>query len=204
MRISTSIRFSLLFFTTSTVFAQSSIANRYLDTAVVYQRAGKNYTKALKYFELAIDAGNRGNYTYYNAAQCACQCGQTPKAIAYYKKGFEKLIDFYNYEFFATDSLNQCFRNTLEWKQYLAYMKPKYDSVTTTRQNYLTTIRDTHLRVNQSALSDSDKLAEQLNQKSLPELIRWIRHLDDYPKPPSKPQGTMNCIQMQGAERNFG
>ncbi len=182
--------------TTISTYGQSIIANKYLDTAVAYQRTVKNYVKALRYYELAIKAGNEGNYTYYNAAQCACQCGQTDKAIDYYKKGFDKYIDFNNYEFFATDTLNKCFNNTPDWKRYLALMKPKYDSVTTIRTNYLISIKDTSKRLNHSSISDSLSIISKLKDKSTSETIKWIRSYKNFAPPPEKSHGTIYTIKV--------
>lgn len=182
--------------TAFTGYAQSQLANKYLDTAVSYQRTVKNYTKALKYYELAIKAGNNGNYTFYNAAQCACQVGQTDKAIDYYKKGFAVLLDYYNYEYFANDTLIKCFSDTPDWKKYLALMRPKYDSVTATRTNYLISIKDTAKRLNHSMLTDSLSIISKLKNKSVSETIKWIRNYKDFASPPEKNHGTVYTIKI--------
>jgi tetratricopeptide (TPR) repeat protein len=181
---------------TASVSAQSILANKYLDTAIAYQRQAKNYLTALKYYELAMDNGNLGNYTYYNAAQCACQAGQTEKAIDYYKKGFAVYIDYGNYEMFATDTLIKCFSKTPEWQRYLAIMKPKYDSVTAVTKNYKLSIHDTIFRLNHSLLTDSAGIVAKLKNKSVVETINWIKNYHTFEQTPVKNHGTIYSIKV--------
>lgn len=197
MNTRNTIIFAVLLFGAIRVAAQSSpLANKYLDTATRYQWRNKDYANALKYYDLAIKEGNHGNYTYYNAAECACQVGQTEKAIDYYKKGFANYIDYANYEFFATDTLIKCFSNTPDWKHYLAIMKPKYDSAKAVRANYLKDIHDTTKRINSSLLSDSIKIVEILKNKSAQQVISWIKNYTRFPYPPIKNHGTIYQIKL--------
>lgn len=197
MNIKSALIFAILLFSAVSVMAQSSpLANKYLDTATRYQWKNKDYANALKYYELAIKEGNHGNYTYYNAAECACQVGQTEKAIDYYKKGFANYIDYANYEFFATDTLIKCFSNTPEWKHYLSIMKPKYDSAKAVRANYLKDIHDSTKRINSSLLSDSIRILNTLKDKSAQQTIAWIRSYNTFPDPPVKDHGTIYHIKV--------
>lgn len=186
----------LLFKAFYSLAQSSSLANRYLDTAVAYQRTVKNYLIALKYYDLAIKEGNDGNYTYYNAAQCACQAGQTEKAIDYYKKGFAKFMDYNNYEYFATDTLIKCFSNTPDWKHYLSIMKPKYDSAQVVRANYLKSIHDSTKRMNSALLSDPIKIVKFLKNKSAQQTIAWIKNYNGFPNPPVKSHSTLYQIKV--------
>lgn len=126
---------------------------KFLDTAFAYYFTKKptqyHYCKALQYFEKAMQVGELANYPIYYAAQSACQCNETDKAMLYFKQSFSKTIDFYNYNFFANDTLNNCFNKSAEWNYLIAQMKNKYDSFILAKHKYIQSINDTSLRLNQ-------------------------------------------------------
>jgi predicted esterase len=195
MKPFTVIAVALLLVSASSVKAQKKHSSLLVDTAIA-QQDKKNYGVALKYYEQAFKEGYSSNYPYYYAAQCACQLGQTEKAIALYKKGFSILADYGNYEFFASDTLNKCFSQTPDWKAYLAGMKFKFDSAETIRKNYLARLNDTTLHVGRSILSDSLQIIRQTKGKSTAALIKWIRQFNQYPASHLKNAGTVYHIKV--------
>jgi predicted esterase len=160
--------------------AQKKHSALLVDTAIAYQDK-QFYAKALQYYEQAFKEGYSSNYPFYYAAQCACQTGQTEKAIILYKKGFLILADYGNYDFFASDTLNKCFSQTPDWIAYLSVMKFKYDSAETVRKTYLAQLNDTSLHINHSLISDSSQIAKQTKGKSATALIKWINEFNQYP-----------------------
>jgi len=175
--------------------AQKKHSALLVDTAIAYQDK-KLYAKALQYYEQAFKEGYSSNYPYYYAAQCACQTGETEKAITLYKKGFSILADYGNYDFFASDTLNKCFSQTPDWIAQLSAMKFKYDSAETVRKTYLTRINDTALRINRSPISDSLQVVKQTKGKSAAALIKWIKGYNQYPASRIKGAGTVYHIKI--------
>lgn len=167
------------------IAAKAQHVPRPLDSALKYKDL-KQYKKALGYYEQAIAGGNKGNYTYYYASQCACQCGETEKAVSYGKLSFTKTVDFYNYKFFETDTLNRCFNTLPETQAMFADMKVKYDAWELETQNYLASINDTTKRINHSVLLDSIKVTDIVKSKSAGALASWIKSFNKYPAPPVK------------------
>ena len=111
-----------------TAFCQFAFAqNNSLSKAFDYYFS-KDYCNALNNFEKAMKAQELANYPMYYAAQSACQCKKPESAFKYFLKSFEKTQDFYNYDFFAKDTLNSCFSDTPEWKKTIGEMKIKYET----------------------------------------------------------------------------
>lgn len=176
--------------------AQTNLANNYLDTARAYFETAK-YAKALSYYELGIQAGNTGNYTYYRASQSACQSGEGEKAIAYGKLSFTKTQDFYNYEYFAADSLNSCFRNSMEGRSIIAGLKMRYQEWKKEEQNYISTINDTTKRINFSSFSNLARTKIKLKNESAAQLKALITGFNSFPVPPVKDHWTLYHITVR-------
>lgn len=177
-----------------TVKAQQAF--RPLDSALKY-RDLKQYKKALGYYEQGIAGGNKGNYTYYFASQCACQSGDTEKAISYAKLSFANFVDFYNYKFFETDTLNKCFNTLPEAKALFSDMKLKYDAWQLETDTYLASINDTTKRINHSLLLDSVSIKAVVKNKSAKALAKWIKSFNAYPAPPVKDHWTLYHITIK-------
>jgi poly(3-hydroxybutyrate) depolymerase len=144
----------------------------------------KEYCKALETYEESLKSNEAfDNYSYYYAAQSACQCGQTEKAIDFYQRGFKIVMDWSAYEYFANDTLNDCFNQTSAWKQSLVEMKEKKDAYEIKLQKYLADLNDRSKRINESTLTGTG-FAEGLTGKSFKNTVSLIRGFDQYPKPP--------------------
>jgi tetratricopeptide (TPR) repeat protein len=156
-----------------------------LDSALKYRNL-KQYKKALGFYEQGIAAGNKGNYTYYHASQCACQCGESEKAVTYAKLSFADFADFYNYKYFETDTLNACFNILPEAKELFAGMKLKFDAWERETNTYIANINDTTKRINRSMLLDTTGVKKIVKSKSAGATMKWIRNFNTYPPPPVK------------------
>lgn len=180
-----------------TAFGQAIQSVKYLDSAQAYMNTGRTYKKALDYYELAIKAGNHYNYTYYSASQAACMAGDQQKAMSYGLLSFEKYQDFHNYNFFATDTLNKCFIQSIEGQKIVKELKVRYDAYQIGLNRYVEGISDKKKRVNESALSDSIKLLSGLKSKSAKETVSWIRNFNKYPQPVLRDHWTLYHIKVR-------
>lgn len=154
----------------------------------------KDYCNALYWYEKAFTI-RKVNYPLYQASVSACQCGQPEKALQYFKE-FMEHGDFYNYEFFANDTTSGCIRNTDVWKNGMASMKIRYDSVQAEISKYKAAINDTSKRLNRSLLTDTAYWQQQAAQKKFPVLLQSIRNFDNYPKPPVTDHWTLYSIKV--------
>ena len=145
----------------------------------------KEYCKAIEYYEKAIKQDETmDNYSYYAAAQAACQCGQTDKAIQFYKEGFKIAVDFTNYSFFKDDTLNNCFSKTEEWKSIIKNMARMYDSSEAKIEMYLADINDSNKKINESLLTDTNYWKGLSKKSTVGSLISKIMKFNNYPIPP--------------------
>ncbi|WP_316831943.1 hypothetical protein [Pedobacter aquatilis] len=186
----------LFFAATAACFSQNKVSRSYLDTASAYFETAR-YAKALIYYEKGIQAGDTGNYTYYRASQSACKSGDEQKAIAYGERSFSKSQDFYNYEYFASDSLNSCFRNSAAGKSIIAALKTKYDAWQLEQSNYISSINDSTKRIRSAALSSPTKAKEKLINQSPAQLKQWIKNFNAFPVPPVKDHWTLYHITVR-------
>lgn len=127
----------------------------------------------------------RNNYNLYRASVSACQVNQPEKALAYFKEMSELFLDFYNYPMFAGDSSKlSCITSSLVWKNAMAYMKPKYDSMQKRVSDYNLAIRDTTRRLNRSPLSDSLAFAKLVKGMSFEKLYNELKNYNAFSKAP--------------------
>lgn len=159
----------------------------------------KDYCNALVNFEKAMQSQELANYPLYYAAQSACQCNKPDVAFNYFIKSFAKTQDFYNYEFFANDKLNNCFSNTPEWKKTLGEMKVKFDIYTKASNDYQKAINDSNLRLNYDEARENG-LAEKLTKLSPEKLVKFIKNYQDFKTPPKLNHWTLYKIKNGNGE----
>ncbi|MBX7173616.1 MAG: hypothetical protein K1X72_21790 [Pyrinomonadaceae bacterium] len=154
-----------------------------MEASGYYQK--KDYCKMVETIEKSIAANEtQDNYSYYYAAQSACQCGnQTEKAVDFYKKGFAISMDWSAYDFFANDNLNNCFNQTDDWKKALAQMKEQKDAYELKLQTHLDNLSDKTKKVNESPLTDKSFL-EKLAAKDVKNLLKNLPNFNDFPNAP--------------------
>ncbi|MFT3827947.1 MAG: alpha/beta hydrolase-fold protein [Chitinophagaceae bacterium] len=184
----------ITFFACNLLHAQEDSLGAYTSKAYgLYNK--KDYCNALYWYEKCFTI-RKVNYSLYQASVCACQCGQPEKALQYFKEFMEHGGDFYNYEFFANDTATSCIRNTDTWKNSIASLKVKYDSVQAEFKRFQAAINDTTRRINHSLLTDTTYWQQQATQKKLPALLQSIRSFNSYPKPPVTDHWTLYHIKV--------
>ena len=118
-----------------------------------------NYAECLGWYEklFSLPLKNyRSNYNLYRASISACQVNDAEKSLMYFKEMCDVFLDYGNYPTFLEDSSKlECITKTAIWKNAMAFMKPKYDSVEKRVSDFAISIKDTSLRLNYSNLSDS-------------------------------------------------
>jgi predicted esterase len=176
-----------------TAFCQFAFAqNNSLSKAFDYYFS-KDYCNALDNFEKAMKAQELANYPMYYAAQSACQCKKPESAFKYFLKSFEKTQDFYNYDFFAKDTLNSCFSDTPEWKKTIGEMKVKYETFLAAKEQYKKSISDQTLRLNH--LPDQEKaFVQKLQKLSGKKLVQHLKKFKEYQTPPKTDHWTLYSI----------
>ena len=136
-----------------------------------------------KLFDTKLD-NYRNNYNLYRASVSACKNNLEEKALNYFKEMAAQYLDYNNYSYFANDTLALCLKETKEWKNAMAFMKPKYDSVQELSRQYYVSITDTTKRINTSKLNDSKYLKELFNEMEFNTIYKKIKSYNQFSKAP--------------------
>ncbi|WP_276483295.1 hypothetical protein [Paraflavitalea pollutisoli] len=174
--------------------AQKDSANTFSNRAYDLYLKG-DYCNAFMWYEKTFEY-QKVNYPLYQAAVCACQCGQPAKALKYFNEFVEHGGDFYNYEFFVNDTAANCLKATPDWKAAMASFKIPYDSVQAATQAYYASITDTTNRLNRSELTDTAAWRKRAAGMPFPALYRSIRQFNQYQRPPKTGHWTLYDIRV--------
>lgn len=168
----------------------------FLNKADDYYFNKKDYCNALDNYEKAMQIQELANYPMYHAAQSACQCGKPEKSFEYGIKSFTKFQDFYNYEYFESDTLNKCFSESPEWKKILAEMKPKYEAFNLRQKQFQESLNNQALRLNPSPGGEK-ALADSLNKLPVDKLVRYIQTYKNYQSAPQTDHWALYSINVK-------
>lgn len=191
------ILFTVLFFTTPIVRAQSPTRALYDSARVYYQK--KDFVKAFYFYDTYYADKNNGqsNYDTYFAAVAACHAGQMQKAITYLNRSAEIGYDLVSYDNFANDEDNKCLRHLPEWNKFITDFKHKADSATIAHKKIIDALTDTATRVNNSLLTDTTYWQSLARKHDAFELLRLINTFNNYPTPGATGHWTLYYTQVR-------
>ncbi|MGI8581198.1 MAG: hypothetical protein ACR2KX_03345 [Chitinophagaceae bacterium] len=194
------------FLTILIIFSSKLLAqNAEQDSATAYSNRAfqsfdkKDYAQSLFWYEKLFNTSfkdYRSNYNLYRASVSACQINEPSKALHYFEEMASTYLDFNNYTYFANDTLANCLKETAIWKNAMAYMKPKYDSVQEVYRLYYVGITDASKRLTKSDLNDTSYLKKLFAHNNFKNIFDFLKNYNRYNQPPLTNHWTLYEIKI--------